>query len=145
MVCSTPGFPVLQQLTEFAQLMAFESVLPSNYHILCHPLFLNFFPVASGSFLMSWLLHQVAKVLELQLQHQFFQWIFSINFLKKLLRIQRILKSLQHHNLKALILQHSAFSMVLLSNPYLLTGKTIALTILTFDVKELSLLFEYSV
>ena len=25
--------------------------------------------------------HKVAKVLELQLQHQFFQWIFSINFL----------------------------------------------------------------
>ena len=41
---------------------------------------LQSFP-ASGSFPMSQLSHQVAKVLELQLQHQSFQWIFRIDFL----------------------------------------------------------------
>ena len=38
--------------------------------------------VSSGSFPMSWLfLHQVAKVLKIQLQHQSFQWIFRVDFL----------------------------------------------------------------
>ena len=56
--------------------------------------------------------------------------------------VQGILKSLlQHHNWKALILQHSAFFMVRLSYPYMTTGKTIALTIQTFVVKVMSLLF----
>ena len=36
---------------------------------------------ASGSFPTSWFLHQVAQVLELQLQHQSFQWIFRVDFL----------------------------------------------------------------
>ena len=39
---------------------------------------------------------------------------------------------LQHHNLKASILQHSAFFMVRFSHPYTTTGKTIALSIWTF-------------
>ena len=40
MDCSTPGFPDLQYLPEFAQthvLLSFESVMPSNYLILCCP------------------------------------------------------------------------------------------------------------
>ena len=41
MVCSTPGFPVLHHLPEFAQkLMSIESVMPSNHLILCHPFLL---------------------------------------------------------------------------------------------------------
>ena len=40
MYCSMPGFPVLYYLPEFAQLMSVESMMPSNHHILCHPLFL---------------------------------------------------------------------------------------------------------
>ena len=45
------------------------------------------------------------------------------------LAVQGTLKSLlQHHSLKASILQHSAFFMVQLSHPYMTTGKTIALT-----------------
>ena len=59
-----------------------------------------------------------------------------------LLAAQRILKSiLQHHNLKASILQYSAFSIVQLSHPYMTTGKTIALTRQTFAGKVMSLLF----
>ena len=52
------------------------------------------------------------------------------------------LKSLlQHHSLKAPILQRSAFFIVQLSHPYMTTGKTIALTRWTFVGKVLSLLF----
>ena len=50
-----------------------------------------------------------------------------------LLAVQEILKHLfQHHGLKALILQCSAFFIVQLSHPYMTTGKTIALTRWTF-------------
>ena len=48
---------------------------------------------------------------------------------------------LQHHNLKASILQHSAFFTVQVSHSYMTTGKTIALTVWTFVGKEMSLLF----
>ena len=59
-----------------------------------------------------------------------------------LLAVQGTLKSLlQHHNLKASILQRSAFFIVQLSHPYVTTGKTIALTIGTFVGKVMSLLF----
>ena len=49
-----------------------------------------------------------------------------------LLAVQGTLKSLQHHSLKASILQRSAFFTVQLSYPYMTTGKTIALTRRTF-------------
>ena len=48
---------------------------------------------------------------------------------------------LQHRNSKAPILQSSAFLMVQLSYPYVTTGKTIALAILTFVRKLISLHF----
>ena len=54
--------------------------------------------------------------------------------------VQGILKSLlQHHNLKASILWHSAFLMVQLSYLYMTSGKTIALTIQTFVGKMIEL------
>ena len=50
-----------------------------------------------------------------------------------LLAIQGTFKSLlQQHNSKASILRHSAFFMVQLSHPHMITGKTIALTVWTF-------------
>ena len=59
-----------------------------------------------------------------------------------LLAIQRTLKSLlQHHSSKASILRHSAFFIVQLLHPYMITGKTIALTRQTFVDKIMSLLF----
>ena len=59
-----------------------------------------------------------------------------------LLAVQSTLKSLlQHHSSKASILQHSAFFMVQLSHPYMITTKNIALTIQTFVGKMMSLLF----
>ena len=59
-----------------------------------------------------------------------------------LLAVQGTLKSLlQHHNLKASILQHSAFFMVQLLHLYMTTGKTIALTRQTFIGKVMLLIF----
>ena len=82
-------------------------------------------------------LHQVAKVLELQLQHQSYQWIFRVDFLGTdwfdLLAVQGTLKSLlQHHSSKASILGCSAFFRIQLSHPYMTTAKAIALTRRTF-------------
>ena len=48
---------------------------------------------------------------------------------------------LQHHSSEGSILRRSAFFMVHLLYPYMTTGKTIALTILTFVSKVISLLF----
>ena len=59
-----------------------------------------------------------------------------------LLAVQGTLKSLlQHHSSKASILWCSAFFIVQLSQPYMTTGKTIALTIWTSFGKVMSLLF----
>ena len=106
---------------------------------------LQSFP-ASGSFQWVSSLHLVAKVLEFQLQHQSFQWIFRVDFLWLdwfgLFVVQGILKSLlQHHHSKASILQCLAFFMVQLSQLYMAIGKTLSLTIWIFVSKVMSLLF----
>ena len=57
--------------------------MPSNHLILCRPFLLpSIFPSHQGLFqwVSSW--HQVPKVLELQLQHQYFGWIFTTDFLE---------------------------------------------------------------
>ena len=56
--------------------------------------------------------------------------------------VQGTLKSLlQHHSSKESILRCSIFFIVQLSHPYMITGKTIALTRWTFVSKVMSLLF----
>ena len=74
--------------------------------------------------------HQVARVLEFQLQHQSFQWILGLISYRidwfDLLAIQGMLKSLlQCHNSKTSVHWCSAFFMVQLSYLYMTTGKTI--------------------
>ena len=87
----------------------------------------------------------MAKVLEIQLQHRFFQRIFRlISFgmgWLDFLAVQGTLKNLlQHHSSRASILWHSAFFIVQLSHPYMTTGKTTALTRWTLIGKVMSLL-----
>ena len=66
---------------------------------------------------------------------------FRIDWLD-LLAVQGTLKSLlKHYSSKALILRRSAFFIVQLSDPYMTTGKTKALTGRTFVGKVMSLLF----
>ena len=83
--------------------------------------------------------------MEFQLQHRSNEYSGLISFridCFDLLVVQGTLKSLlQHHSLKASILQHSAFFIVQLSPPYIITGKAIALTRWTFVGKVTSLLF----
>ena len=89
--------------------------------------------------------HQVTKASELQFQHQSFNEhseliSFRIDWFD-LLAVQGALKSLlQHHNLKASVLQHSALYMVEHSPPNMTTGKTTALTLCTFVGKVVSAL-----
>ena len=70
--------------------MSIDLVMPSNHLILCHPFLLlpsilpsiRVFSNMLGLFQCVGPSYQVARVLELQLQHQFFQWIFRVDFLQ---------------------------------------------------------------
>ena len=54
------------------------------------------------------------------------------------LKSRELSSLLQHHNSKESVLQHLAFFTVQLSHPYMTTGKTIALSLLTFVSKVIS-------
>ena len=62
--------------------MSIESMVLSNHLILCPPPPLDF-NLSQHRDLFQWVScsHQVARILELQLQHQSFQWIFRVDFL----------------------------------------------------------------
>ena len=142
MDCSSPGFPVLHQLPYFAHTHVH---LVGDANQPSHPLSPPLPPAFNHSQrqgLFKWVssLHQVAKVLELQLQHQSFQWTFRIDCFD-LLAVQGTPKSLLQHNSKASVPRHSAFFIVQLLYPCMNTGKTIALTIRIFVGKVMSLLF----
>ena len=83
MDCSTPGLPVHHQLLEFTQTHVHwvgDAIQPS--HPLSSPS-LPTFNLSQHQGLFQWVTssHQVAKVLEFQLQHQSFQLIFRNDFL----------------------------------------------------------------
>ena len=145
---STPGLPVHHQLPEYTQTHVHQvgdAIQPSHPLSSPSPAALNLsqhqclFKRVSSS-------HQVPKY-----------WSSSFNISPSnehpglisfrmdwlnLLAAQGTLKSLlQHHNSKASILQRSAFFIVQLSQPYMTTGKTIALTRRTFVGKVMSLFF----
>ena len=139
MGCSTPGFPVLHHLLEFAQTHVHrvgDAIQPS--HPRLSPLLLL------ASILASIRVFSNESALCIMWPKY---WSFSISPSKEysglisfridwldLLAVQGTLKSLlQHHSWKASILRHSAFFMVQLSYPCMTTGKTIALTIHTYN------------
>ena len=135
MGCITPGLPVHHQLPELAQTHVHwvrDTIQPSHPLSSPSPPALN---ISQHQGLFQWVSssHQVAKGLELQLQHQSFnEYSGLISFkidLFYLLAVQGTLKSLlQHHSLKASIFRHSACSHICTR----LLKKTIALTIRTF-------------
>ena len=125
-----------------------ESVIPSNHLILCLPLLLppSIFPsirVLSNQSVLSirW--------------PKYWSFSFTISPSSEysgliscrmdwldLFAAQGTLKSLfQHHSSKASILLHSVYFILQLSHPYMITGKTIALTRQIFVGKVMSLLF----
>ena len=118
--------------------------MPSNHLVLCCPfLFLpSFFPGIRVFSNVSFS-HQVANALEFQFQHQSYSGAISFRmYWLDLLSVQGTLKSLlQHHSSKASILWHSAFFIVQLSHPHMITSKTITLTRWAFVDKAMPLLF----
>ena len=89
--------------------------------------------------------NQVAQILELQLQHQFFSWTSRADFLCDWLVwppcVQGALKNLlQHRSWKASVLCCSVSLTVQLSHLLMTSGKTTALTVRTFVSKVMSLL-----
>jgi len=83
MDCSTPGPPIHRQLLELTQTHVHwvgDATQPS--HCLSSP-YLPALKLSQHQGLFKWVssLHQGARVLEFQLQHQSFQWIFRTNFL----------------------------------------------------------------
>ena len=121
------------------KLMSIESVMPSIHLILCHPLLLlpSIFPSIRVFSNESVLCIRWPKYwnfsFSISPSNEYSGLIsFTMDWLD-LLAVQGTLKSLlQHRSSKASILWHSAFFIVQLSQPYMTTGKTIALTRWTF-------------
>ena len=128
--------------------MFIQSVMPSNHLVLCHPhpllLLPSVFPIIrifsnESVFCISWPKY----------------WSFSISPSNEhpglisfrmdwfdILAVQRTLKYLLQHHISKAFIQCSAFFRVQFSNPYMTTGKTIALTRWTFVGKVMSVLFK---
>ena len=122
------------------KLISIESVTPSNYLILCHPLRLlsSIFPgirvFSNESVLRIMWPKYWSLSFSISPSNEYSGLIFFRMDCLGLLAVQGTLKSLlQHHSSKASILRHSAFFTVQLSHPYMTTGKTIALTRRTED------------
>ena len=131
------------------KLMSIESVMPSNHLILCRPL------LPPSIFQVS-IIRVFSNESVLHIRWPKY-WSFSFNISPSneysalisfrvdwldLHAVQGTLKSLlQHHSSKTSIHRHSVFFTVQLSNPYVTTGKTIALTRWTFVEKVMPLLF----
>ena len=131
------------------ELISIESVMPSNYLILCRPLLLlpSIFP--------SIRVFSNESALHISWPEC---WGFSFNISPSnersglisfrmdwldLLEVQGTVNSLlQHHSSRASILRCSAFFIVQLSHPYMTTEKTIGLTRRTFVGKVMSLLWD---
>ena len=137
------SFTISRSLLKF---MSIESVMPPNHLVLCRSFFLlpSIFP--------SIRVFSNESALHIRWP-KYWSFTFSISPSNEcsglislsidwfdLLAVQGTLKSLlQHHHSKASVLWHSAFFMVQLSNSYMTTGKTIALTVRTFVGKVISL------
>ena len=122
--------------------------MPSNHLILCHPLLLP------PSIFASIRVFSNESVLRIR-RPKYWSFSFSISPSNEysglisfrtdwfdLLAVQGTLKSLpQHHSSKVSVLQSSDFFMVQLSHLYMITGKSLALTLRTFVGQVMSLLF----
>ena len=98
---------------------------------------LQYFP-AWGSFPMSWHFTSGGQSIGVSVQHQFFQWIFRVDFLQDWLLWclccpRDSQESSPAAQFESIILQHSSFLMVQLSYLYVTTGKTCSFWLDSFD------------
>ena len=148
MDCSTPGLPVYHQLPEFIQTHVHwvsDAIQPS--HPLSSPSPLTF-TLSQHQGIFQWVSssHHVAKVLEFQLQHQSFQWIFGTDFLQDELvgspcsprNSQESSPTPQFRSIDSLVISFLYSPTRTSIHDY---WKTIALTRWTFVGKVMSLLF----
>ena len=147
MNCNTQASLSITNSRSLLKLTPIKSVMPSSHLILSPLLLLPPIPPSIRVFSNESTLHMRWPK----------YWSFSFNISPSnehpgltsfrmdwldLLAVQGTLKSLlQHHSSKASIFRRSAFFTVQLSQPYMTTGKTIALTRWTFVGKVMSLLF----
>ena len=142
--------PVHRQLPEFTQThVLWVSDTIQQSHPLTSPS--SAFNLSQNQGLFKWVssLHQVVKIVEFQLQHQSFQWIFRTDFLEDWLvespcsprDSQESSPTPQFKSINSLVLSFLYSSTL---HPYMTTGKTIALTRRTFAGKVMSLLFFFS-
>ena len=131
--------------------------MPSNHLILCRPLFFlpSIFPSIRVFSNESILYIRWPKYFSFEYSAEYFSFSFNISSSNEhlglisfrmdwldIFAVQGTLRSLlQHHSSKASVLWCSAFFIIQLSQPYMTTGKTIALTIWRFAGKVMSLLF----
>ena len=148
MGCSPLGFPVLHYIRVCSNLCPLSQ--------WCHKTISSYVDLSPSSLnlsyhqgLFQWVssLHQVAKVMELQLQHQTYQWIFSVDFLQAWLVLSPCCprdseESSFSRKIQFKSISSSALSlfMVQLSYPYMTTGKTV-LWLRTIVSKVISLIF----
>ena len=143
---STPGFSVLTNSQILLKFMSIESVMPSNYLILCHPLLLlpSIFPsirVFSNESVLCIRWPKLCRFsFSISPSNEYSGLVsFRVDWLD-LLAVQGTLKNLlQHHSSETSTLRCSAFFIVQLLHPYLTTGKTTALIRWTFVGKVMSL------
>ena len=127
--------------------MSIESVMSSNYLILCRSL------LQLPSVFPSIRVFSNESAVHIRCS-KYWTFSFSISPSKEhpglnsfrttgwiSLQSKTLKSLLQHHSSKASILRRSPFFIVQLSHPYVTTGKTIALTRWTFVGKVMSLLF----
>ena len=143
-----PGLPAHYQLPEFTQTHVHwvrDAIQPSHLLPSPSPPTLN---LSQHQGLFKWVSfsHQVAKILEFQLQHQSFQWILRTDpLLDGLVGSPCSPRDSQESSttpqFKSISFQCSAFFIAQLSHPYMTTSKIIALTRWAFVCKVMSLLF----
>ena len=134
------------------KLMSIESVMPSNYLILCCLLLFlpSIFPsiriFSSDTVLCIGCPNYWSFSFSISPSNEYSGLIsFRMDWLD-LLVVQGTLKSLlQHHSPKPSVLWCSVFFIVQLSHPYMTTGKTIALTRWTFVGQSNVFAFQYAI
>ena len=143
---STTGLPVHHQLQSPPKPMSIESVMLSNHLILGHPLLLlpSIFPSIrvfsnESALCIRWPKYWSFSF-NISSSNEHPGLIFKMDWLDLLAVQWTLRRHLQHHSSKASIPLRSAFFIIQLSHPYLITGKTIALTRQTFVGKVMSLL-----